>query len=83
MALTEYKRKRHDRQGKLKFKLAGQKLRGGWMLVRSGCSRISSDGKEWLVIKDRDDAVPKSEAGDILEDAPLSIISDHDLRGCG
>ncbi len=68
------------RDGKLKFKLSGQKLNGGWMLVRSGSSRKSSDGNEWLLIKERDDSAQDSEAGDIIEDAPLSVVSNCDLE---
>ena len=68
------------REGKLKFKLSGQKLQGGWLLVRSSSSRKSSDGKEWLLIKERDDSAQESNAGDILELAPLSVVSNRDLK---
>jgi bifunctional non-homologous end joining protein LigD len=68
------------REGKLKFRLSGQKLGGGWMLVKSSSSRKSSDGKEWLLIKERDDSAQKSNAGDILEDSPLSVVSNRDLK---
>lgn len=40
------------RAGKLKFTLEGEKLRGGWSLVRVGGKY--GDGKNWLLIKDRD-----------------------------
>ncbi len=46
--------------GKLKFALHGEKLRGVWNLVRL------PDGKNWLLIKSRDDEA--SEEGDILHD---------------
>src|SRR5204862_4582440 len=42
------------RQGKLKFKLHGQKLRGGWVLVRRH-SRSAPDDKNWLLMKQRDE----------------------------
>ncbi|MEM5400160.1 DNA ligase D [Paraburkholderia unamae] len=47
-------------QGKLKFTLEGERLHGGWALVRSPMH----DGKQesWLLIKQRDDeAVPEDE----------------------
>jgi DNA ligase D-like protein (predicted 3'-phosphoesterase) len=37
--------------GKLSFELWGEKLRGGWALVRMD----REDGKQWLLIKERDD----------------------------
>src|ERR1700680_1800236 len=39
--------------GKLKFRLAGEKLHGGWALVRSGM-RGGGDKEQWLLIKERD-----------------------------
>ncbi|MEJ7593682.1 MAG: DNA ligase D [Planctomycetaceae bacterium] len=68
------------REGKLKFKLSGQKLQGGWMLVRSSSLRKSNDGKEWLLIKERDESAQESNEGDILEDAPLSVVSNRTLK---
>ena len=68
------------RDGKLRFEISGQKLHGGWMLVRSTSSRKSNDGKEWLLIKARDDSAQTSEAVDILKDAPLSVVSNRDLE---
>jgi len=42
--------------GKLKFRLEGEKLSGGWNLVRLG-GRGSREGKNnWLLIKERDGA---------------------------
>ena len=40
--------------GKLKFRLHGEKLHGGWTLVRSHM-RGSGDKEQWLLIKERDD----------------------------
>lgn len=61
-------------KGRLKFRLSGRKLRGGWMLVRMQ-GRAAGNGKEnWLLIKERDekrqyvsakppDAAPKRQDG--------------------
>jgi bifunctional non-homologous end joining protein LigD len=44
-------------RGRLKFRLQGKKLRGGWALVRMGARNGSRNGKEnWLLIKERDEA---------------------------
>lgn len=66
------------RQGKLKFILHGEKLQGGWTLVRT---RRNDSGKPipWLLIKERDEAAQLAEAGDILEESPLSVVSGRDL----
>jgi bifunctional non-homologous end joining protein LigD len=65
------------RKGDLKFTLNGFKLRGSWVLVRTG-GRYGRDGaRNWLLIKHRDDW-----AGDvdIAEFAPKSVKSGGDLE---
>ena len=42
-------------RGKLLFELRGYKLRGRWTLVRMQGRNADPDGKEWLLIKERDD----------------------------
>ncbi|MEX3952494.1 DNA ligase D [Paraburkholderia sp. EG287B] len=57
-------------QGKLRFTLEGERLHGGWTLVRSPMH----DGKQesWLLIKQRDDeAVPEDEFH-VVEDEPAA-----------
>src|SRR6266702_3889152 len=39
------------KKGELKFTLEGVKLKGGWVLVRTG----AADSRSWLLIKHRDD----------------------------
>ncbi len=41
-------------RGKLLFQLNGHKLRGRWTLIRLKGRNASKDGKEWLLIKERD-----------------------------
>src|SRR5450755_4288397 len=45
------------RQGELKFSLDGVKLKGSWVLVRTGGGRPDSNGESrtWLLIKHRDE----------------------------
>jgi len=61
------------RAGKLKFHLHGEKLHGGWTLVRSHM-RGNADKEQWLLIKERDDeARPESEY-DVLAEQPGSVL---------
>jgi len=67
------------KKGDLKLTLDGYKLKGSWVLVRTGGRWGSSagDGRSWLLIKHRDDW-----AGDvdIVEFAPKSVKSDGDFE---
>jgi len=70
------------KKGDLKFTLTGYKLKGSWVLVRTGGrypgARASPDGgRTWLLIKHRDQW-----AGDvdITEFAPKSVKSDGDFE---
>jgi bifunctional non-homologous end joining protein LigD len=70
------------RQGKLKFELRGEKLHGGFTLVRRhGGSKGAKDKRPtWLLIKARDEfARPESE-GDILSQQPRSVATGRDLE---
>jgi bifunctional non-homologous end joining protein LigD len=64
------------KKGDLKFTLNGFKLKGSWVLVRTG-GRFGGDGKSWLLIKHRDDW-----AGDldITEFASKSVKSEGDFE---
>ncbi len=68
------------KKGDLKFTLDGYKLKGSWVLVRTrawGKSRSEDDGRNWLLIKHKDDW-----AGDvdITEFAPKSVKSEGDFE---
>lgn len=64
--------------GKLKFTLYGEKLHGSWALVRMG-GRAGEGGKNWLLIKHRDDAAKPAARVDILKREPRSVVTDRDL----
>ena len=70
-------------KGELKFKLNGYKLKGSWVLIRTGrtgrMGRTEADGesKSWLLIKHRDEW---SGDVDITAFAPRSIKSDCDFE---
>jgi bifunctional non-homologous end joining protein LigD len=61
--------------GKLKFTLDGDKLHGGWMLVRSHM-RGSGDKEQWLLIKERDDEARSEAEFDVLAERPGSVLDD-------
>ncbi|CAG4892055.1 DNA ligase D [Paraburkholderia saeva] len=65
--------------GKLKFELHGEKLHGGWMLVRSHM-RGSGDKEQWLLIKERDAEARDESAYDVLKKMPGSVL-DVNRRG--
>jgi bifunctional non-homologous end joining protein LigD len=62
------------RKGTIKFRLAGEKLGGGWTLVRLK-PKDGERGDNWLLIKERDPfARPGSDAA-ILEERPESVLT--------
>jgi bifunctional non-homologous end joining protein LigD len=59
------------RKGKLKFRLHGTKLHGGWNLIRT---RPGANAKEqWLLIKERDDEARPANELDVMEAWPDSV----------
>ncbi|MEQ5844383.1 DNA ligase D (plasmid) [Paraburkholderia acidicola] len=78
------KKAAHDayEAGKLKFRLDGKKLRGGWTLVKSRM-RGSGDKEQWLLIKERDDEARSEDEFDVLADCPGSVLSpDSNAKTC-
>ena len=65
------------KKGDLKFTLDGYKLKGSWVLVRTGGRWGGGDGRSWLLIKHKDEW-----AGDldITEFAPKSVKSEGDFE---
>ena len=64
--------------GKLKFELHGEKLKGGWTLVRMH-GRAGEKQEPWLLITERDEhARPESEF-DLLAALPDSVLSGKPL----
>src|SRR5207244_10677638 len=56
------------KKGDLKFTLHGDKLQGGWVLVRMKGDRYGGKRTNWLLIKHRDEFVKEGEANDILDE---------------
>ena len=67
------------REGKLKFELHGEKLRGGWTLVRMRGGKYGEEGKNWLLIKERDEEVVPHAEGDVREARAESVASGRSM----
>jgi bifunctional non-homologous end joining protein LigD len=66
------------RKGELKFILAGEKLSGGWVLVRMRHDRERGKRTNWLLIKQRDGYERKSD-GDSVINQDRSVASDRSM----
>jgi bifunctional non-homologous end joining protein LigD len=68
------------REGNLKFTLAGEKLHGGWALVRiRGRQRGDSNGRSWLLIKERDKAARSGKSAHVVDARPKSVATGRTL----
>ena len=65
-------------KGHLAFTLEGEKLHGGWHLVRMH-RRPGEKRNNWLLIKQHDDAERSARDKDILEEKPLSAASGRSM----
>jgi bifunctional non-homologous end joining protein LigD len=66
------------RKGHLKFSLDGEKLHGGWSLVRMGHGR-HDNGRNWLLIKERDEATRTNRNAEVTNVLTRSVKSGMDL----
>ena len=66
------------KKGHLAFTLDGEKLHGGWHLVRMH-RRPNEKRDNWLLIKQHDDAERSARDKDILEELPLSVVTGRSL----
>ena len=62
-------------KGKLEFRLAGEKLRGRWHLVRMRPRPRDRNKKLWLLIKGKDEESRQGADAEITERAPESVLS--------
>jgi bifunctional non-homologous end joining protein LigD len=60
-------------KGTIKFRLSGEKLGGGWTLVR--IKNAQERGDNWLLIKESDPYARPEAEGNIVDEAPESVIS--------
>jgi bifunctional non-homologous end joining protein LigD len=68
------------RAGKLAFRLRGEKLRGGFALVRMG-GRAAREGREhWLLIKARDEEAARPGAREVVDARPRSVVTGRGIE---
>ncbi|MDQ3161044.1 MAG: non-homologous end-joining DNA ligase, partial [Pseudomonadota bacterium] len=67
-------------KGHLRFELFGEKLKGGWHLVRSG---KPARQPQWLLFKDKDEYAGTLEADDLLADVSEAPAADLKRAGSG
>ena len=68
------------RAGKLKFRLHGEKLSGGWTLVRMH-GHANERQEPWLLIKERDDEARPAAEYSVVEAEPASVLSGKTIEG--
>ena len=67
------------KKGDLKFYLQGERLRGGWVLVRMKNDRMGGKRTNWLLIKHRDDDAREDDDDALLKE-PGSVASGRSLE---
>ena len=67
------------KKGDLKFRLEGERLGGGWVLVRMKWDKKGGKRTNWLLIKHRDEVAVEGNGDAILKD-PKSIASGRNLK---
>jgi bifunctional non-homologous end joining protein LigD len=67
------------KKGRLAFRLEGEKLKGGWYLVRMR-GKPNETRKNWLLIKAHDEWERTTKDPDILQQSPRSVVSDRSIE---
>jgi bifunctional non-homologous end joining protein LigD len=67
------------REGDLKFTLEGERLHGGWVLVRMRHDRTGGKRTNWLLIKHRDEYAREGQANTVL-DVDKSVASGRSMK---
>ncbi|HTN86254.1 MAG TPA: non-homologous end-joining DNA ligase [Sorangium sp.] len=65
--------------GKLKFVLRGEKLRGGFTLVKTRGRDDDDEGRSWLLIKEKDAEARSMEEYSVVEARPESVATGRQL----
>ncbi|MGH8484466.1 MAG: DNA ligase D, partial [Pseudomonas sp.] len=63
-------------QGKLRFRLQGEKLTGEWHLFRT---RLAGKKEQWMLVKSNDDAARSEADCSIVDTQPDSVLSERTL----
>jgi bifunctional non-homologous end joining protein LigD len=67
-------------KGALKFELRGEKLHGNWALVRMGGKAARERRRNWLLVKERDDAAVPQSGDAVVMDNPFSVETGRSLE---
>ena len=67
-------------KGSLKFELKGKRLKGAWALVQMKGAR-GADGKNWLLIKERDEAARPGHGTELVARFERSVASNRSMDG--
>jgi bifunctional non-homologous end joining protein LigD len=67
-------------KGDFKFTLGGQRLHGGFVLVRMANDRERAKRTNWLLIKHRDEFAVPSSAGAVLDENDTSVASGRPME---
>src|SRR5690606_3796773 len=68
------------RKGRLKFRLFGEKLSGGWALFRIRSDEDDDGKRQWLLKKIDDEAAISEDRFDVREERPRRVLSGRDLK---
>src|SRR5882724_8067961 len=68
------------RKGHLKFRLDGEKLHGGWNLVRMHGEKAGENKENWLLIKEKDEAAVPGSGEAIVSERPESVASGESIE---
>src|SRR5215203_510046 len=61
------------KKGRLKFRLSGEKLHGGWNLVRMSGRQAGENQENWLLIKENDETAVPGSGDAVVEQYPQSV----------
>lgn len=68
------------RKGKIKLELDGEKLKGGWTLVRMHGRQGGDNGENWLLIKENDATAIPGSADAVVQELTASVESGKDIE---
>lgn len=67
-------------EGKLKFRLHGKHLKGGWALVRMGGRARAASRDNWLLIKERDEYAEPGKGDAMINSIQKSVASGRTME---
>ena len=68
------------RKGRLKFVLHGERMKGGWTLVRMGARGQERNSDNWLLIKERDSEARPGEGTLLVDKGMTSVASGRSME---